>query len=96
VYRNLPKSLKREIGEHDITILKGDVNLRRLIDERHWGPTTPIEKAGGYFPTPFLSLRTLKSELILGLSEKTYKELEAKAEKDWLINGKRGMILFYQ
>jgi hypothetical protein len=75
-------------------ILKGDVNYRRLFGDRHWQPTTPIEKAAGYFPTSVLSFRTLKAEIAVGLSEEMLEYLNTEAEEDWRINGKRGMITF--
>ena len=93
-FREMPETLKDQISKHDFTILKGDVNFRRLVGDRHWDPTTPLEKAAGYFHTSFMSLRTIKSELIVGLSEKKLNALETHAEEDWLINGKRGMIIF--
>jgi hypothetical protein len=93
-FREMPEALKKQLGGHDITILKGDVNYRRLVGDRHWDPTTPLEGAAGYFFTTFISLRTLKSELIVGMSAEKMKTLEAQAEEDWLINGKRGMVIF--
>jgi hypothetical protein len=95
-FRAMPDALKREIGQHDLAILKGDVNFRKLVGDRHWDPTTSIEKAAGYFPTSFLNLRTLKSELIVGLTREQLTILEPNAEKNWLFNGKRGMIIFLE
>lgn len=95
MYRDLPTALRKGISTHDLAIFKGDVNYRRLFGDRHWEPTTPVEDAGGYFPTSFLSLRTLKAELILGISSETLKTIEKNGEPDWLINGKRGMITFH-
>ena len=96
MYRQLPDVLKTQISSHDLTILKGDVNYRRLFGDRHWSATTSIAEAGGYFPSSFLSLRTLKAELILGISEETFLTMNNKAEPDWMINGKRGMITFFE
>jgi len=96
MFREMPEILKDQIDEHDLVIMKGDANYRRLFGDRHWEPTTAVEQAGGYFPTSFMSLRTLKSELILGLPEETLADMENKAEPDWLINGKRGVITFFE
>jgi hypothetical protein len=49
-----------------------------------------------YFPTNFLSLRTPKSEVMVGIPESTYQDLINTAETDWQTNGKRGMITFWQ
>jgi len=94
MYRQLPKVLRNQLANHDLVILKGDVNYRRLFGDRHWPPTTPISEAGGYFPTSFLSLRTLKAEMILGLSQKQLKKIQSEEDPEWLINGKRGMVTF--
>lgn len=96
MYRQMPDVLKSQISSHDLTILKGDVNYRRLFGDRHWRATVSIGEAGGYFPSSFLSLRTLKAELILGISEETFLTMKNKAEPDWMINGKRGMITFFE
>jgi uncharacterized protein with ATP-grasp and redox domains len=96
MYRDMPVVLKSQVSSHDLAILKGDVNYRRLFGDRHWNPTTSVELAGGYFPTSFLSLRTLKSELILGMPEETINKMENEAEQDWLTNGKRGLITFLE
>ncbi len=96
MYRELPKALKTQIGDHKLAILKGDVNFRRLVGDRHWPYTTPFGQAAGYFPTSIVSLRTMKSELVVGLTQAQVNHLETEAEPDWLINGKRGMISFLQ
>jgi len=95
MYRQLPEVLRDQIASHDLTILKGDVNYRRLFGDRHWPPTTPIKEAGGYFPTSVLSLRTLKAEIVLGLSEEKLELIQSEGDPKWLINGKRGMVTFF-
>ena len=94
MYREIPSVLHAQIATHDLTILKGDVNYRRLFGDRHWPPTTKVREAAGYFPTSFLSLRTLKGELILGLSKEIIERINQEADPNWLVNGKRGMITF--
>ncbi len=94
MYRQLPEVLRKQIASHDLAILKGDVNYRRLFGDRHWPPTTSIYEAGGYFPTSVLSLRTLKAEIILGMTEQMLETIKAEGDPKWLINGKRGMITF--
>jgi uncharacterized protein with ATP-grasp and redox domains len=96
MYRQLPEVLRDQIGAHDLVILKGDVNYRRLFGDRHWPPTTSIQKAAGYFPTCCLSLRTLKAEIILGLTRAKLEEIQAEGDPKWLINGKRGMVTFLE
>jgi uncharacterized protein with ATP-grasp and redox domains len=95
-YRELPPVLRGQLSAHDVVILKGDVNYRRLMGDRHWPPKTPVDVAGGYFPAPFLSLRTLKAELVVGLTDEILSQVENEADPNWLINGKRGLITFFQ
>ena len=94
MYRRMPQVLGKQVAEHDLVILKGDVNYRRLFGDRHWDPTTPVSYAADYFPTSFLSLRTLKGEIILGVTEEILDKIRQESDPDWLINGKRGMITF--
>ncbi|MCD6469722.1 protein-glutamate O-methyltransferase family protein [Candidatus Bathyarchaeota archaeon] len=89
----MPSSLYTELSRFDLVILKGDVNYRRLLSDRHWPYTTPIRKIVYYFPTSILILRTLKGEIIVDLKEGEAEKLEAE-DPDWLINGKRGIIQF--
>lgn len=94
MYREMPEDLQQQLKLHDLVILKGDVNYRRVMGDRHWPLTTPVAMAAGYFPTNFLSLRTLKSELALGLTSDILNKVESEADPDWLTNGKRGLITF--
>lgn len=96
MYNELPDVFREQVAAHDIAILKGDVNYRRLMGDRHWPPTTPVDVAGGYFPASFLSLRTLKAELVVGLNDEILEKIKSEADPGWLINGKRGVITFYQ
>jgi hypothetical protein len=90
-YHRLPPALRDALDRADLIILKGDVNYRRLLDDRHWPHTTRLEQAAATFPTPFLTLRTLKGEIMVGL-EPGQAEALAEEDPDWLINGQRGVI----
>ena len=89
--RQMPPHLREDLARSDLVILKGDVNYRRLLDDCHWPPTTRMEDVTGYFPAPFLTLRTLKGEIMVGLEPGQTEALSA-ADPTWLINGKRGVI----
>lgn len=93
-FHEMSPELSEQLQAHDLTILKGDLNYRRLMGDRHWPPTTPAKMAAGYFPTPFLSLRTLKSELIVGLNDEILEKVKNEGDPNWLTNGKRGIITF--
>jgi len=87
----MPTWLHDEISGLDLVILKGDVNYRRLLSDRHWPYTTLIAEIAYYFPTTLLILRTLKGEIMVNLKEGQAEELQAQ-DPDWLTNGKRGII----
>ena len=90
-FRQLPAGLRAELGGADLLVLKGDVNYRRLLEDRHWPPTARLEEIAGHMPAPFLTLRTLKAELIVGLDEGQAERLEAE-DPAWRINGRRGLV----
>lgn len=89
--RDMVPSLRQSLARSGLVILKGDVNYRRLLDDRHWPHTRHLEELADYFPAPFLVLRTLKGEIMVGLEPGQAETLAAK-DPAWLINGKRGII----
>jgi hypothetical protein len=91
MFRHLPPSLRADLARSDLVILKGDVNYRRLLDDRHWPHAARMEEIAAYFPASFLVLRTLKGEIMVGL-EAGQAEALAAEDSTWLINGKRGII----
>ncbi len=88
---DLPPTLRADLARADLRILKGDVNYRRLFDDRHWPHHTPVEHADAAFPRPYLLLRTLKGEIMVGLPPGQAESLTAE-DPTWLINGKRGIV----
>ncbi len=90
-YFQLPQDLRAELAAMDWVILKGDVNYRRLLGDAHWPSTTLFERATAYFPVPFVALRTLKGELMLGLRAGEAERLQEQ-DPDWMVNGRRGVI----
>ncbi len=92
-FRHLPTELTDELGLADLVILKGDVNYRRLLDDRHWPPATPLGAITDFFPKPYLILRTLKGEIITGLCPGQAHALQT-VDPTWLINGRRGLVQF--
>jgi len=93
MFRRMPQSLRTDLARSSLVILKGDVNYRRLLDDRHWPHTRRMEEITDYFPAPFLVLRTLKGEIVVGLKPGQAEALAAE-DPTWLINGKRGIIQF--
>lgn len=90
-YFEMPDDLWSTFQSAGLIILKGDVNYRRAVGDAHWDPTVPFDYATRYFPVPIVCLRTLKSELILGLQAPQVQELDHQ-DPNWRINGKRGLV----
>jgi len=90
-FSQFPGDLMGDLSQADLIILKGDANYRRILEDRHWPPTANLEAIAAYMPRPFLTVRTIKSEIIVGLPE---GKAEALTRKDptWLINGDHGLI----
>ena len=91
MFRDMPSHLRGELAQAALVVVKGDVNYRRLLDDRHWPLTTRMEDVTAYFPAPFVTLRTLKGEIMVGLEPGQAERLFAE-DPAWLINGKRGVI----
>ncbi len=91
MFRDMPSHLRGELAQAALVVVKGDVNYRRLLDDRHWPHTTRMEDVTAYFPAPFVALRTLKGEIMVGLEPGQAERLFAE-DPAWLINGKRGVI----
>ena len=92
-YFEMPDDMQRALGNASLVIAKGDANYRRLLGDCHWLPTTPFAGATAYLPAPLVALRTLKSELIVGLGPGRAEEY-ARQDPAWLTNGKRGLVQF--
>ncbi|CAH0480593.1 unnamed protein product [Peronospora belbahrii] len=88
----MPLELQTHLArEATLVIIKGDLNYRRLLGDRLWPPSTPVEEAVPYFPTSFVSFRTLKSNPVVGIPPDVVAKLE-KEDPKWRYNGKRGTI----
>lgn len=90
-YEEMPGDLREDFASASLTIMKGDLNYRRLVGDRYWPPTTPFAVATEYFPGPVAALRTLKSEVVVGLEAGTVTALEASG-KPWRVSGTHGLI----
>lgn len=91
-FTELPKAITASFNKDSILIVKGDANYRRLFEDREWPYTTPIEDVLIYLDRPCFSIRTLKSEIVLGMNEHKLNSL-FNEDKDWLTNGKYGLIM---
>ncbi|MGW8062612.1 damage-control phosphatase ARMT1 family protein [Streptomyces ziwulingensis] len=91
-YADMPGDLRAEFAAATVTVLKGDLNYRRLVGDRWWPPTTSFAAVTAYFPGPVAALRTLKSDVITGLAAETEAALEASGERNWRTSGTHALI----
>ncbi|GAA5824717.1 hypothetical protein JCM5353_004420 [Sporobolomyces roseus] len=85
------------LADSDLVIFKGDLNHRKLTYDCHAPPSTPFDMAIGPLATepgapPVLSLRTIKSDVVVGIPPNKAEELD-EAEKGWKISGKYAVVL---
>ncbi|MFF1405281.1 damage-control phosphatase ARMT1 family protein [Streptomyces sp. NPDC058294] len=91
-YADMPDDLRAEFAAATLTVVKGDLNYRRLVGDRFWPPTTPFRERTAYFPGPVAALRTLKSEVITGLTAATEAALVAAEGQRWRTSGTHALI----
>lgn len=91
-FTKLPMAITAGFGNSSVLIVKGDANYRRLFEDREWPYTTPVGDVLNYLDRPCFSIRTLKSEIILGMDERKLNNL-FNEDREWLTNGKYGLIM---
>lgn len=92
-----------------LVIFKGDLNYRKLVQDKTWPHPTPFKSAigclcgshgastdGGNKSGPkILALRTNKADVCVGVPEETVRRLETEAPgQAWVRNGKYAVISF--
>jgi hypothetical protein len=90
-FHYMPPDLADEVASASLAVLKGDLNYRRLVGDCVWPEVTPFAEAAGYFPAPVVALRTLKSDVVVGLDVGTVSELDATATS-WRTSGTHGLV----
>ncbi|MET7717434.1 damage-control phosphatase ARMT1 family protein [Streptomyces sp. NPDC005407] len=90
-YEEMPEDLRKEFEAVTLTILKGDLNYCRLVGDRMWDATAPFADLTGNFPGAVAALRTLKSDVIVGLEQGTLEALE-RSGAAWRTSGTHALI----
>ncbi|MFC3574664.1 damage-control phosphatase ARMT1 family protein [Streptomyces yaanensis] len=91
-YADMPDDLRAEFAAADLTIFKGDLNYRRLVGDRLYSPTTRFADTTDWFPGPVAVLRTLKSDVIVGIDAATEAALVAAEGQRWRTSGTHALI----
>lgn len=90
-FHHMPADLAEMFAGSSMTVMKGDLNYRRLTGDRAWPPSTPFAEVTAYFPGPVTALRTLKSDVVTGVDPATVSALDASAP-GWRTRGTHGLI----
>lgn len=85
------------LAESDLVLFKGDLNHRKLTYDCHAPSQTPFHVAIGPmssedFAPPVASLRTIKSDVVVGVDEAQARKLDEE-EPGWRISGKYAVVL---
>lgn len=91
-FAEMPGDLREELATATLTLVKGDLNYRRLVGDRRWPPTTPFAQVTAHFPGPVAALRTLKSDVITGLDARTEAALVEAEGQRWRTGGTHALI----
>jgi uncharacterized protein with ATP-grasp and redox domains len=93
MFWEMPEALRNELTQSSLIFIKGDANYRRCLGDLQWSFTTDFEDVVCYFPAPIVVLRTLKSEIAVGLQLEQVEKLNQE-DSNWLTNGQWGLIQF--
>ncbi|MEV0975620.1 damage-control phosphatase ARMT1 family protein [Streptomyces sp. NPDC049915] len=91
-YARMPDDLRAEFAACTLTVVKGDLNYRRLVGDRMWPATTPFAEVTAHFPGPVAALRTLKSDVVTGLDAATVAALDSAEGPRWRTSGTHALI----
>lgn len=90
-YHHIPDDLAQRFTAARLTIMKGDLNYRRLVGDQHWPATSSFTTLTAHFPGPVGVLRTLKSDVAVGIDEDTLTALDA-TDHNWRASGTHALI----
>ncbi|REF00534.1 damage-control phosphatase ARMT1 family protein [Thermomonospora umbrina] len=90
-FHQMPNDLAARIKTASLALLKGDLNYRRLVGDRTWPATTRFADVTDYFPSQVAALRTLKSDVVVGIDKETETKLDASSQ-EWRTDGIHGLI----
>jgi hypothetical protein len=90
-FDRMPTDLVMELSKATLTILKGDLNYRKLVGDCTWPATTPFGELTSYFPSPVAALRTLKSDVAVGIGLTELEQLDASGAQ-WRTDGTYALI----
>ena len=89
-FAEMPQDICDLLSDSHIIVFKGDANYRRVLSDRKWDPCSRLSDIAAYLPATFGSLRTMKSEIVVGLSRRQVEHLNS-TQPDWMVSGELGI-----
>jgi hypothetical protein len=86
----MPADLRAFMDNSELILLKGDMNYRRLVGDRHWPYTTAVQAVPGVVNAPIFTLRVCKAEVAVGLKPEILEKVN-QSDPGWRTNGRWGM-----
>ena len=103
-FKKMPEEskLREQLCNSDLIIVKGDLNYRRLVEDKNWPYTDSfLERTKGVFGNvPIFAPRVIKSDVLVGVSEAAYHTAKssdshgAPADQRFKGNGKWAVVHF--
>lgn len=102
-FKEMPENkLHQQLCGSDLIIVKGDLNYRRLVEDRNWPYTDSfLERTKGVLgDVPIFAPRVIKSDVLVGVSEAAYHtakssdKLGAPADQRFKGSGKWAVVHF--
>ena len=96
------KELYKQLCNSDLIIVKGDLNYRRLVEDRKWNYTDSFEERTKevFESAPIFAPRVIKSDVLVGISEAAYQTAKssdkhgAPADQRFKGSGKWAVVHF--
>lgn len=86
--------LYADLSQSHLLIFKGDLNYRKLLGDLNWRSDTEfVEVLQSFRPTNLCTLRTIKADLICGVSTEVCANISDRNPK-WMETGEYGVIQF--
>ena len=84
--------LHDQLSKCDLVLFKGDLNYRKLVNDRSWSYDTKFGTAlEGFSPTKVCALRTVKSDSIVGCDKGRVEKILAE-DRDSMFCGSYALI----
>jgi len=87
----LSSEVDAALGRAAVVLAKGDLNYRRFFEDRAWPESTLVSVASVATGMCAFSLRVLKSDCVVGVSEADVSKL-VRADSSWRSNGKYSLV----